>query len=83
MSFNKRFYNKESILSFRDRDFNDFENWIFKPDAHLYSDGFSEKFITHYMDSDDDIRAFLFECISNSTITDLDSLELIKTKKNG
>lgn len=82
MSFNKRFYNKESILSYN-KEFEDFENWIFKPDAHLYSDEFSDKFITYYMDSDDARRAFLFECITNHTIKDLDSLELIKTTKNG
>lgn len=51
MSFNKRFYNKNSILSSAsEMGFSEFNRWVLSPDAHISSDDFSSDFIKAYCD---------------------------------
>lgn len=51
MSFNKRYYDKNKILSSASNmGFSEFNRWVLSPDAHMSSDNFSSNFIEVYCD---------------------------------
>lgn len=61
MSFNKRYYDKDRILSSASNMvFSEFNLWVLSPDAHISSDDFSSDFIETYCDIEVEKRRELY-----------------------
>jgi len=68
MSFHKRRYNWELIKDrIRIDTFIEFDNWIFKPEAHILQDQESSDFFKAYCSLDDHSRELLFECLKKES----------------
>lgn len=63
--------------------FESFDIWIMNPDAHSYLDSFSDLYISQYVNSESDVRSFLWNILlCNDSETIKSSLEVIKTIEN-
>jgi lipid II:glycine glycyltransferase (peptidoglycan interpeptide bridge formation enzyme) len=66
MSFHKRYYNWEKIIeNLESNDFCTFDNWIFKPEAHVLQDKESNDFFKAYCNLNEENRGYLFDCIKS------------------
>jgi len=64
MSFHKRRYNWYLIINrIKSDNFKDFDNWIFKPEAHFLEDQESSDFFKSYCNLSDYSRELLFGAI--------------------
>lgn len=83
MSFHKRSYSQESIFKKSIYGFESFDVWIMNPDAHSYLDSFSNLYISLYVNSESDVRSFLWNILLCNDIEAIkSSLEAIKTIEN-
>ena len=87
MSFNKRFYNWDRIKAKTSSNFNEFDMWLYKPDAHILQDTESSDFFGAYFALPDDLKENLYESLKIEEETFLkDLIKCIKVeheKKNG
>jgi hypothetical protein len=67
MSFHKRYYNWDKIMDYaKTHDFNGFDLWISKPEAHILQDNESNDFFKAYFCYEsDDSRNTLFDCLKS------------------
>ena len=63
MSFHKRFYTWERIKQKTNSDFNEFDMWLYKPDAHILQDKESHDFFGAYFALPDNLRENLYESL--------------------
>lgn len=86
MSFNKRYYDWDSIVKFSNNGFDRFNRWILNTDARIIGDIESRCFLELYIKNEDiDKRKLLYEAISEGKdfISDLHkSINVIKNTGN-
>jgi hypothetical protein len=88
MSFHKRFYTWDRIKAKSISDFNEFDMWLYKPDAHILQDNESEDFFSAYFAlPDDKLKENLYESLKveeESFLRDLiKCIKVVHEKKNG
>jgi hypothetical protein len=67
MSFHRRHYDKNSIISSSNSmGFSEFNRWILSPDAHISSDAFSSDFINVYCEVEEEQRHNLYLSLKES-----------------
>jgi hypothetical protein len=88
MSFHKRFYNWDKIKAKTSSTFNEFDMWLYKPDAHMLQDTESSDFFGAYFAlPDDKLRENLYESLKvegESFLKDLiKCIKVVHENKNG
>ena len=64
MSFHKRFYTWDRIKQKANSNFNEFDMWLYKPDAHIIEDNESSDFFGAYFAlPDDKLKENLYESL--------------------
>lgn len=63
MSFHKRFYTWDRIKQKTSSDFNEFDMWLYKPDAHIIQDNESSEFFGAYFALPDNLKEGLYESL--------------------
>lgn len=86
MSFHKRFYTWDRIKQKTSSDFNEFDMWLFKPDAHILQDNESSEFFGAYFALPDNLKEDLYESLKvedESFLKDLiKCIKLVHDNKN-
>ena len=63
MSFHKRFYTWERIKEKTSSNFNEFDMWLYKPDAHILQDTESSEFFGAYFSLPENLKENLYESL--------------------
>jgi hypothetical protein len=87
MSFHKRYYSWEKIIeNLESNDFCTFDNWIFKPEAHVLQDKESNDFFKVYCNLNEENREYLFLCIKSESsefyMNMIKYIKVVSDKKN-
>jgi hypothetical protein len=83
MSFHKRYFDKENIFTYaKSNEYEDFNMWIVKPDAHISKDQFSTNFISLYFQLEKEDRIFLYFSLSNTEEFVSDLIKCIRVCSN-
>jgi hypothetical protein len=87
MSFHKRFYTWERIKDKTSSNFNEFDMWLYKPDAHILQDTESSDFFGAYFALPNDLKENLYESLKveeESFLKDLiKCIKVVHENKNG